>query len=459
MRKIAIVGSGITGLVAAHGLLRQGCDVTVYSDRTAGAWLNESRPTGTAARFDLALSYERELGLNHWDDAAPKGEGVFLTFCPTLHNPLLHLIGRLRAPFQAVDVRLQSARWMEDLATRGGRVVIGEVTVDALDGIAAEHDLTIVAAGRGPLCNLFARDETRSTYREPQRELAMAIVTGCPASFDGIPFRPVRFDFLGTDGEVFFVPYFHKDAGAGWNILVEAKSGSRMDRFRNARSGAEVVELVRSIVTELFPWDAGFVRDMQLADANGWLVGRVAPVVRRASATLPSGRAVAALGDTAISYDPIAAQGANSGVKQARHLVDAIVRRGDAPFTAAWVDATFDAYYAEHAQHAVTFSNLLLEPLTAPAKELLIAQYGSDGRAENPSAQQRIADAFIENFNDPRLLTPAFTDMAVARAVIARHNQGRWFWNGVRGRASIAGNQVRMRLGAGGGKRRKALSS
>jgi hypothetical protein len=447
MRKIAIVGSGITGLVAAHGLLRNGYDVTLHSDRTPEAWLQESRPTGTAARFDLALSYERELGLNYWDSVAPNGEGVFLTFCPALHNPLLHLRGRFRRPFQAVDVRLQSARWMKDLVAKGGHLVVNDVTMETLDRIASENDLTIVAAGRGKLSSLFERDEKRSLYREPQRKLTMAIVTGCPSRFDGIPFLPVRFDFLATDGEIFFVPYFHKDAGVTWNILVEAKPGSRMDRFDDARSGEQVVERIRSVVGELFPWDRRFVSKMVLADPNGWLVGKVTPVVRRPSATLSSGRVVAALGDTAISYDPIAAQGANSGVKQARHLVEAIVRRGNEPLDAGWIDRTFNEFFEEHARQACAFSNLLLEPITAPAKELLIAQYGSDGRIDNATAQQQIANAFVENFNDPRLMTPAFNDLARSRQVIASHTGGRWLWNGIRGRASIAGNQVRMRLG------------
>ena len=93
MKRIAIVGSGISGLAAAHGFVRAGFAVDLYSDRTPEQWLTESRPTGTAARFDLALSYERELGLNFWDDVAPPGEGVFLTFCPTLHNRLVRLVG------------------------------------------------------------------------------------------------------------------------------------------------------------------------------------------------------------------------------------------------------------------------------------------------------------------------------------------------------------------------------
>jgi 2-polyprenyl-6-methoxyphenol hydroxylase-like FAD-dependent oxidoreductase len=203
---------------------------------------------------------------------------------------------------------------------------------------------------------------------------------------------------------------------------------------------------VRTIVGDLFPWDREFVANMQLADRNGWLVGKVTPMIRRPAATLPSGRAIAALGDTAISYDPIAAQGANSGVKQARHLVQSIVNRGGEPFDAAWIEGTFEEYYGEHARHAFRFSNLLLEPITDAAKELLIAQYGSDGGIGNISPQQRIADAFFENFNDPRLLTPALTDLAIARQVIARHSGGGWRWSGIRGRASVAANQLRQRL-------------
>ena len=443
MRKIAIIGSGITGLIAAHGLRRAGLEVDLYSDRTPAQWLTESRPTGTAGRFDIALSYERELGLNHWDGKAPDGEGVDLTFCPKLGNRLIKLVGRFQKPFHAIDVRLQSARWMEQLEERGGRVHIQAVDLPQLDKIAAAHDLTIVAAGRAELAGLFERDPGRNVYTAPRRNLAMVAVTGCPPAFHDLPLLPVKFDFLGTDGEVFFVPYFHKDAGRSWNILAEAQPGSRMDRFGGVRSGDEAVEVMKNVVAELFPWDYPFVRHMKLADPHGWLVGAVTPTVRRASAQLASGRVVAALGDTAISFDPIAAQGANSGIKQARHLVERIVAHGDAAFDRAWIDATFDEYWNEHASHAFTFSNLLLEPITAPAKELLIAQYGSDGYADNTSGSQRVANAFVENFNDPRRLTPAFTDMQRARQVIAE-NAGPWAWNGVRGRARIARDQAKQ---------------
>ncbi len=72
MRKIAIIGSGQAGLVCAHGLRKAGHSVTLYSDRTPEAWLNQSRPTGAAARFWPTLDYERELGLNHWESSPAK---------------------------------------------------------------------------------------------------------------------------------------------------------------------------------------------------------------------------------------------------------------------------------------------------------------------------------------------------------------------------------------------------
>jgi hypothetical protein len=277
MRDIAVVGSGIAGLVAAHALRRANQDVTIYTDRSAEQWLHESRPTGTAARFETALAFERELGLNHWDDVAPRGEGVFLTFCPTLHKPLVTLLGRLARPFQAVDLRLQCARWLTDF---DGRVVHESVTVERLGEIAAKHELTIVAAGRAELSRLFDRNESRSTYREPQRKLAMIITVGGPHRVPDLPLLPVKFDFLGTDGEIFFIPYWHKDRGRSWNILVEAKPGSRMDRFAGVRTGEEAVAITKQIVKDLFPWDEPFVRDMELADPLGWLTGAVTPAVR-----------------------------------------------------------------------------------------------------------------------------------------------------------------------------------
>jgi len=103
-----------------------------------------------------------------------------------------------------------------------------------------------------------------------------------------------------------------------------------------------------------------------------------------------------------------------------RTFVDAIVERGEAPFDAAWMRSAHERFWERH-RFIEQFNNTLLEPLTPAGRDLLIAQYGSDARPGNDSPQQRLADLFFENFNDPRLLTEAFHDRDKARAVIKQH--------------------------------------
>ncbi len=179
-RSIAIIGSGHAGLLAAHGLLRAGYDVTVYSDRTQDQWLNRARPTGTAMRMAMGLEYERSLGLGHWDDVAPQITGAHLTVCEVPGNRLLTLAGRMSRPGIALDLRMQCARWMSDFEARGGNLVFDAVSRTKLDAIADEHELTIVATGRSDLAEIFERDPERSIYDRPQRKLAM-LITKAPA--------------------------------------------------------------------------------------------------------------------------------------------------------------------------------------------------------------------------------------------------------------------------------------
>jgi hypothetical protein len=346
MRRIAIIGAGQAGLLTAHGLLKAGYDVTLYSDRTPEQWLNESRPTGTAGRFAPTLDYERELGLNHWEKEIKFFEGVYLVFSMQPTVPFIILAGRFERGGAAIDLRLQSHRWMHDLVERGGKLVIETVDMARLDAISAEHDLTIVASGKGGIAELFQRNEQRSVYKEPQRNLAMMIVKNT-GDVKGIPYNPVKFNLLADYGETFWVPYYHKTLGHTWNIIVEAKPGTPLDKFMDAKSGHEVVSTTKQLIKDFFPWDYDWVKNAELADENGWLVGKLTPTVRDAVGCLPSGRVVTGVGDTLMTFDPIAGQGANNGSRMAQHLVASIIKHGNQAFDAEWMSTTFEAFYEE----------------------------------------------------------------------------------------------------------------
>ena len=128
------------------------------------------------------------------------------------------------------------------------------------------------------------------------------------------------------------MPWYSKDRVPSIVCLFEAKTGGPLDRFRDCRSGDEVLRRSREVIRELIPWDYEVFEKGELCDEHSWLVGAFTPEVRQVVGTLPSGRVVMALGDTAQSLDPIGGQGANNGSKMTQTYIDAIAERGDLPF-------------------------------------------------------------------------------------------------------------------------------
>jgi hypothetical protein len=439
MRRISIVGAGQAGLILAHKLLRAGYEVAVHSDRTAEDWLERSTPTGAAYMYGENIAIESELGLGHWNHLAPAGDGVHLSFCPTVGNELIEIHGRFKMSGYAVDQRLKNSRWLVEFVEKGGELHIEEVGLERLEEIAKNSELTYVAAGKAAISGVIPRDAQRSVYDQPQRNLTMLIAAGVKGWLGRCPFQPVKFNFFGDAGECFWVPYYHKSEGKTWCVLFEAKTGSPMDAFGEAQNGEQVVEIAKRVIKELVPWDWEVVREMELAgnDRFSWLKGRLAPTVRKAFGKLPSGRLVAPLGDTAMLFDPIGGQGANNATRMSNFYADRIMERGKGAFDEEWLTGNFEAFWNWHGRRAYEFNNLLLEPLRPPAKEALLAALRSS----------KFADYFFGNFSSPVDYFPWIDDLEAARTKIAEVTRTPWMASAALARAIVGKGQLKGALG------------
>ena len=350
-------------------------------------------------------------------------------------NRLLSVEGRFKAPGAAIDQRLKLSRWMDELEARGGRIVVRQMTVADVDAAAAEHDLVVVATGKGELSGLFERDPARSPHSRPQRKLALLTVTGLERWAE-VPFHVAKFTLVGSDGEIFWIPFHDKSAGSCHSLVFEAKAGLRMDRFGAARTGEEMIAAARQVVAELAPWELHRLDRVEMTDPLAWATGEITPVVRRPVARLPSGRIATGLGDALVLNDPIAAQGANHAAKAAHCLTREIVARGDRPFDAPWMEAAFEGFWQREARYMTRFSNLFLEPIQPPAKEVLLAA----------SRVPAIAEEFYEGFNAPQSLWPWVEDLGLARRRVAEWTGRPWIRTAAAARFAVLRGQIEQRL-------------
>lgn len=409
-RKILIVGAGQSGLQLAHGLLQNGYDVTLMSARTPGE-IRSGRVMSTQAMFDQALQHERDLGLNFWEDKTPRIEGLSFTLGPD-GSKAVNWAGRLDGYAQSVDQRVKMSGWLETLEQRGGKVIIHGVTVSDLDRLTSHYDLTIVAAGKGELVNLFGRNPSRSPYSAPQRALAVVYVHGLERRPEWPDIGLVNFNLVPGVGEMFIMPSF-TTSGPCDILFFEGLPNGPLDCFEGIRSPEDHLRLTLELMEKYLPWEYERARDVQLTDWGGTLAGRYAPVVRYPVAQLPSGGIALGMADVVVANDPITGQGSNNASKCAATYLRAILGHGDRPYDAEFMRGTFEAYW-DYAQYPTTWTNALLQP----PPEHIVNLLGAAGQ------HQQIADRFVNGFNNPKDFFGWFMDPGQAAAYLAEVTGG-----------------------------------
>jgi 2-polyprenyl-6-methoxyphenol hydroxylase-like FAD-dependent oxidoreductase len=387
MRKILIVGAGQAGLQLGLSLQSHHYDITIMSARTPEE-IRSGRVMSTQCMFGPALQHERDYDLNLWEQQTPDIEGLGVSIAGPGHERVLDWLGELDDYAQSVDQRVKMSGWLELFENRGGKVVYHGVTTYDVDALTHFYDLVIIAAGKGELVQLFDRDPSRSPYTKTQRILAVVYVHGMAPRPEHPTVNAVRFNAIPGVGELFIMPCL-TISGPCDILFFEGIPGGPLDCWGDRPPPAEHLARTLDLMRRFVPWEYERCHHVELTDAHATLTGGYPPVVRRPVGELPSGR-VLGIADVVAANDPITGQGSNSASKCAASYLASILERGDEPFDAAWMQQTFERYWAE-AQHTTTWTNAMLEPPPEHVMNLLGAA----------ATYPQIAHRFVNGFADP----------------------------------------------------------
>jgi len=324
MERIGIVGAGVGGLHLALYLQQHAVPARLYAERTP-AEHRVSRLPSTPAHFGNTRAREAALGVNHWD--VPELLATHVIVSVGGQQPF-GFRGKLDAPSLYVDHRVYEATLLEDYLGRGGQASFGPVSAAAVSELAAEHDLVVIAAGRGGLADLFPIVPERSPLDAPARIL-------CAAQYRGV--APLEGMSYGVHvapgvGELFDAPMNAID-GPRHSFNFEAIPGGPLEplvRRPYEQDPAGFNQEALTALREHFPTVHARVtaEEFGVTGPMDILQGALRPCVRRPYMTLPGGRWAVAIGDAHSINDPVAAQGVNAASAGAFILGDLIEEDG-----------------------------------------------------------------------------------------------------------------------------------
>jgi hypothetical protein len=387
LARFLIVGAGQSGLQLGIGLLDDGHDVTVISNRTPDD-LRTGRLTSGQCMFGKALATERVLGVDLWEQECPQAEGMAITVAnPAGGRLLIDWAARLDVAAMSVDQRVKMPAWMDLFEQRGGHLKIARAGIADLERYCDTQDLVILAAGRGEMSNLFRRVPERSPFEEPQKLVAIVAVTGVASRPE---WDAVCFNMVPGVGENIVVPTL-TPSGPGHLIALQMVPEGPWNCFEEADSVEKHLAVTKRLQKEFVPRMYERCRDAEPMDATGFLFGGVTPIVREPVGQLPSGQCVLGIGDALVVNDPLTAPGANSAAKAADAYLSAIREHGDAPYDREFMEQTWNAFWNSTMRFVCEWNNMLLQGMPDHILRVLLAAN------EVPAIRER----FVNGFADP----------------------------------------------------------
>jgi 2-polyprenyl-6-methoxyphenol hydroxylase-like FAD-dependent oxidoreductase len=403
---IGIIGAGVSALHLGLYLRAHDVPVTIYTDKEPQQ-IADGRLLNTVAHHHHTLERERQLGVHHWDVA----EHGYVCHHHFISGPDLAFQGDFDHPSMCIDYRIYLPRLSKDLVERGGEFVFGPPPEAAdVERIARDHDLVVVAVGRGSVGGMFKRRPDKSPYDRPQRRL-------CAALYRGIAYaepRGVSFCIAPGHGELLELPLLTRE-GPATALLFECIPGGDTEVLVDMPYDEDPAAFERTVL-ETTRRHFGWVREridtsaFSMLGPKDILQGALTPVVREDYVQLASGKYALAMGDTHVVVDPIIGQGANSASYSAWRVGERIV-----------TDLAFDERFCRSVARAreervmgiSDWTNIMLNP-PAHVQELLGAMAGN----------RALCDAFSRNWDRPERNLEALATPERTRAFMERHAAG-----------------------------------
>jgi 2-polyprenyl-6-methoxyphenol hydroxylase-like FAD-dependent oxidoreductase len=406
--QIGIIGAGVAGLQLGLLLQKHGVESTIYAEHTPEQ-LRAQRLRNLVCRNGLTREREKLLGVNHWDADAP--DLVRLSMCIRRGPQPITFSGDVTPAAHCVDMREYWATLLEDYSRRGGRVVFTTVEDAQVDPLSADHELTVVATGRGRLSRLFPPVAEHSPYSKPQR-----LVIG--GFFRGIAYSPpLALEVIANPGhgEILSFPAWSSEPdltglaleivpGGAFEHLAEIHVTDDPRPFDAALLtilGEYAPDLFARINTTAF----GLTRPLDLAHVA------ITPVVRRGHVRLANGRFAIALGDAHVLLDPLTGQGANTASHSAWILGDAI---RDSHGFDEWFCQDVERRICEYAVPVSDACNARLKPPEPHFLELI----------KGASRHQALANVYGDGFNHPDRFWAIASSSERTSALLAQFDEG-----------------------------------